>query len=393
MLIVVFLALSPTANATTENETLPIVIDSGAAGDPDSATASPEDVDLLKWALKHSDPESLHKKAQEAKYANKVDPDAAERRARAAELLQAVNSMPTESTLMEEAVLVLHNTSTTIEDKLAASEALIVLVEPIDNANDLLQITNATAKLVYLLGSAPVLEAAAARVLAVAASNNDLFSNELIKRHPDVILRLVQLLSASADDTVAAAVFAVGQLLRNSGHARSLGKQAALYEVLITMIRGGIQVSERSRKKAMTLAGDLVLLQNNNDEDYENNRDYQSGCSLFSNCESLISVLLDVLEEHYKRKEMDVDLVEKALLALQAAATAQYQESGGGGGGSGETTEEDKNNRIELVLGYLIGRLRKGNINGHVSEYAQDVIALAEQLLNTQSLNQQRDEL
>jgi hypothetical protein len=380
LLIIALIAFPHTVRSIQENETLPIITDSNASGDPASAT---EDVDLLKWALKHSDPESLHQQAEEAKKANKNDPDAAERRARAAELLQAVNDMPSESLLMEEAVLVLHNISSTVDNKSAALEALIVLVEPIDNANHLLKINNATSELNRLLGSAPGLEAAAARVLGVAASNNDFFSNELIQRHPDVILRLVQLLSASADDTVAAAVYAAGQLLRNSGQARGLWKQSQAGEVLVAMIRGGKQVSERSRKKALTLAGDLVLL------DVDQNSSQGKACSAFSGCESLINVLLDVLEEQYRRKDkkMDLDLVEKALLALQAA-TAQDEVSSGGGGGGG---------RSEAVIGKLIDQLKQGDSNnGQVSEYEQDVIALAQQLLrnnNKGSPAENRDEL
>jgi hypothetical protein len=367
IIIVSLLSLKYTIGISTENQTVvPVVIEADASGG--GATEAAEDVDLLKWALKHSDPESLHEKAEADKKGNKHDPDAAERRARATELLKAVNSTPSEGLLMEEAVLVLQNdTSTsTIEDKLSALEALIVLVEPIDNANDLLKIPNGTFEINRLLGSAPGLEAAAARVLGVAASNNDLFSNELIQRHPDVILRLVQLLSASADDTVAAAVYAAGQLLRNSGHARSLWKQASGNSVLIAMIRGGNkQISERSRKKALSLVGDLILLDN---AAFGDDRD------------SLVAVLLDVVKYQCTVEnniKIDLDLVEKALLALQAATRTFHSHQ-------------------REVLESLIKKLKLGDENGHVAEYEADVVALAEQLLssNTKASSEHRpDEL
>ncbi|KAG7672064.1 hypothetical protein NADE_000268 [Nannochloris sp. 'desiccata'] len=390
ILVISLAALQYTVIASLENQTLPTLLVDSKASEDHPSTAPTEDADLLKWALKHSDIDSLHQQAQAAKNANKNDPDAAERRARAAELLHAaVNAMPTESSLMEEAVLVLRNTSTTVEDKLAALEALIVLVEPIDNANHLLKIANATSEINHFLGSAPILEAAAARLIGVAASNNGFFCNELIQRHPDVILRLVQLQSASADDTVAAAIYAAGQLLRNSGRARSLWNP----EVLITLIRGGKQVSERSRKKALTLAGDLVLIDNNNDEIKGGNR----GCGIFAGCDSLISALLDVLEEQYKGgdgtssvKKMDLDLAEKALFAVQAAAAQQKNIISGGG----DEISNGTGDRSERVIGTLVEILRQGDEHEHVSEYEADVIALAEQLLLVnKSPSRHQDEL
>ncbi|KAL4547736.1 hypothetical protein Ndes2526B_g06968 [Nannochloris sp. 'desiccata'] len=364
ILVISLAALQYTVIASLENQTLPTLLVDSKASEDHPSTAPTEDADLLKWALKHSDIDSLHQQAQAAKNANKNDPDAAERRARAAELLHAaVNAMPTESSLMEEAVLVLRNTSTTVEDKLAALEALIVLVEPIDNANHLLKIANATSEINHFLGSAPILEAAAAR--------------------------LIGLQSASADDTVAAAIYAAGQLLRNSGRARSLWNP----EVLITLIRGGKQVSERSRKKALTLAGDLVLIDNNNDEIKGGNR----GCGIFAGCDSLISALLDVLEEQYKGgdgtssvKKMDLDLAEKALFAVQAAAAQQKNIISGGG----DEISNGTGDRSERVIGTLVEILRQGDEHEHVSEYEADVIALAEQLLLVnKSPSRHQDEL
>jgi nucleotide exchange factor SIL1 len=378
ILFISFSALQCTGIATSDiNQPLPSVVDSNASGENTHlATATAEDADLLKWALKNSNIESLHQQALAAKNAHKNDPDTAERRARAAELLHAASAMPTESNLMEEAVLVLRNTSSTVENKHAALEALIVLVEPIDNANHLLKIVNASWEINRLLDSSPLLEAAAARVVGVAASNNEFFSNELIQRHPDVILRLAQLLGSSVDnddDVVGAAIYAAGQLLRNSGHARSLWNP----EVLITLIRGGKHVSERNRKKALTLSGDLILL--DNDDDINNGE--SSGCRIFLGCDSLIRVLLDVLEEQYKgeddsssRKKMDVDLLEKAFLALQAA---RQQNTSGVGGGEDSNGNGD---RSERVTGALVEILRQGDEYGKISEYEADVIALAEQL-------------
>jgi len=389
ILLISFSALHCTVIATSENQTIPNVVDSNAF-ENHPASGAAEDAGLLKWALKHSDTGSLHQQAQAAKNANKNDPDAAERKARAAELLHAaVNAMPTESNLMEEAVLVLRNTSTTVEDKRAALEALTVLVEPIDNANYLLEILNATLEINRLLASTPLLEAAAARLIGVAASNNAFFCNGLTQRHPDAILRLTQLLSASTDDTVAAAaMYAAGQLLRNSGQARSLWNP----EVLITVIRGGKHISERSRKKALALAEDLILLDYNNDEIHGDD----GGCKIFSGRDSLVSALLDVLEEQSKNgdassngKKMDVDLVEKALFALQTAAAQQKNINSGGG----DEKSSGNDDRSERVIGNLVEIFRQGDGNGKLSEYERDVIALAEQLLGNIKSSQHHDEL
>ena len=46
-----------------------------------------------------------------------------------------MQSMPTETELMKDAIAVLVNTSTPAQEALVALEAIQVLVEPIDNAN------------------------------------------------------------------------------------------------------------------------------------------------------------------------------------------------------------------------------------------------------------------
>ena len=213
--------------------------------------------DLLKWALKHADPDLLHTQADVSK--KHKTPEAVNERA--AELLHLANHLPTETQRMEEALSILHNVTIPPHIKLSALHTLAIVVEPVDNADHLLKMDgNPTATLVDLLGTSPPLEAAAARVLGVAASNNEPFQDALIARHPDVILRLVQLLSAAADDTVAAAIYAAGRIVRNSLQARELWRQARGGDVVVALVRGGPQVSVRSRKRAVALAGDLLLL-------------------------------------------------------------------------------------------------------------------------------------
>lgn len=339
------------AHAASENASQAVTIPATAtAGD---ATEEGE-VDLLKWALKHSDPKALKQQAEDAKLENRNDPDAEDRRARVSALLQAAKEMPTEAELMETALLVVQNSTESLANRSSALEALAVLVEPVDNADHLLKLHNATTILVNFLGTTPALEAISARVLGVAASNNAPFQEGLVARHPDVILRLVQLLSSSAEDTTSAALYAAGQILRNSAQARHLWAQATGGDVLVAMIKGGKQVTRKSRRRAVTLAGDLLQL----DPGAVDSSD-------------LAHALLSLLREQIEGTEaVDLDLLEKALEAVGVVQAMAGGKAALVHGGS------------EMIVRGLIAKLKKGEGK---TEYVEDVIVMAEALIPLES--------
>ena len=281
-----------------------------------------------------------------------------------AALIQAAHEMPSEAELMQEALTVAQNSTESSVNRQSALEAMAVLVEPVDNADHLLKMSNATSTLVKFLATEPAFEARAARVLGVAASNNPSFQDELINRHPDVILRLIQLLSSAAEDTTAAALFAAGQILRNSPKARQLWAQAAGGDVLVAMVRGGEQVTFKSRRRAVTLAGDLMRLD-------------PGTLDVSSLGDALLSVLREQTEDAIGNEKVDLDLIDKVLEAMVAVKEVN--------GGKDDVLGAQAGG--EKVVQKLIARLKEDK---KMSEYVADVISMADGLMGNE---RQKDEL
>ena len=332
----------------------------GSEGPP-AATELPAELlgarqeDLLKWALRNSDPQALREQADLAKKAAQNDPDAADRRARAAELLATVaaleEEMPSESRLLGNALDLLNSPSSSVETKLGALEALAVLVEPIDSADPLLA-GGGAAPLVALLGTDPKLEGAAAHVLAVAASNNGPFQEGLLAAHPDVVLRLVQLLGSAADATLAAAVHATGNLLRGSGTGMQLWADAGGAGVLLDLSKGGKQATARTQRRAVGLATDLLA----------------SGDAAAMSAADLAAAAVHVITAQLDAP--DLVLLEKTILA--AAATL---ESADGRAALGAADAAG-------VLRRLASSLRARAASDPQHEFVVDAIGLAEGLVH-----------
>ncbi|PNH00162.1 Ribosomal RNA-processing protein 8, partial [Tetrabaena socialis] len=91
---------------------------------------------LLHWAIANSDPDKLAAQA-EAHVRQEVVRDLKEQRQRVKELLDHVRAQPTETDMLKEGIAILRRPGASDAELLAALQALQVLVEPIDNANDL----------------------------------------------------------------------------------------------------------------------------------------------------------------------------------------------------------------------------------------------------------------
>ncbi|KAH9328936.1 hypothetical protein KI387_001044, partial [Taxus chinensis] len=87
---------------------------------------------MLRWAIGHSDPEKLRGAAQEIQ---KLSSKELERRREEIKELMEKFRMPSDSELMKIAIADLNNSSLSVEDHHRALHELLVLVEPIDNAN------------------------------------------------------------------------------------------------------------------------------------------------------------------------------------------------------------------------------------------------------------------
>lgn len=341
----------------------------------DSATSfDGRDEDRLKWALKNADPQALQQQADAAKKSSNPNPDAEERRARATEAmaaLSALHDLPSETQLMEGALAVLLNGSAPLE-KRQALDALHILVEQIDNADHLLAV-GGTAPLVALLGADMAHEAAAARVLAVAASNNIPFQEKLLEQHPDVVLRLVALLGAAADDSVAAAVLAIGAIVRGTPVGRRLWTEALGSGVLHSLVSGGKQSTPRTQRRALSLATDLLPAEGSAEE----------AAGLAGAAVALLrSAPTPATAGTGAGDRLDLDLVEKAILALDAV-----RERADGGP---ILAHAGADGALVGAVTVLRAIEKAGN---ELSEYAADVIDLATGALQNIRSSLNREEL
>jgi len=233
---------------------------------------------LLHWAIENSDHQALRDGAVQAQREQQqqqqqqsgeaqapapemgqdvLPPD--ERRARVQELSSMMNSQPSETELIKEVVAMLEDPELSSEDTLQALEALQVLVEPIDNANDM-KVLGAISPVVDLLKAEEgTLRAAAAYVVGTAASNNPRFQLDLLEVYPDIFSRLRQLLLDSDDEVCNKGLYAVGSLVRNQrdlSHTFLAGGGLGHLESLMLIPRAS-QADVRIKRKALSVAMDI----------------------------------------------------------------------------------------------------------------------------------------
>ena len=252
---------------------------------------------LLNWAIEHSDPSLLKEKAREA---NQGD----ERyRKRQLEQLQAtmaaVASQKSEADLMKEAIEILEDPSTTSDHKDNALFELEDLVSQIDNANDFAKFGGVNTLLSAWKNWDPAIRASAFQVFGTAASNNVAFQESALKDNPELIQVFHDLiLSESVDEVKTKAVYALATILRNSVPARN-----HFYKLngpkLIVDILSAESSSPKLKKKALTLASDLQLLEKGYDIRSFSEKDFAE-------------VLITLLKTGH-----ELDMTEKSLMMIQ----------------------------------------------------------------------------
>uniref|UniRef100_A0A6N2JWX3 Nucleotide exchange factor Fes1 domain-containing protein n=1 Tax=Salix viminalis TaxID=40686 RepID=A0A6N2JWX3_SALVM len=108
----------------------------------DSSAGADDDLDggfssldgMLQWAIGHSDPVKLKESAEDAQRLSASELQ--KRRLEIKELIEKMK-MPSDAQLMQIAIDDLNNSSSSLEDRQRALQELLILVEPLDNANDL----------------------------------------------------------------------------------------------------------------------------------------------------------------------------------------------------------------------------------------------------------------
>ncbi|MQM02249.1 hypothetical protein Taro_035003 [Colocasia esculenta] len=280
--------------------------------DPDANTVggvSDDDVDgefaggfssldgMLQWAIGHSDPAKLKEKASDVQHMS-----ADELKTRQLEIKELMEKlkMPSDAELMQIAIGDLNNSSISLEDRQRALDELLILVEPIDNANDLDKLGGLVAVIRELNNSEAKIRTTSAWILGKASQNNPLVQNQVLSL--GALNTLMKMVQSGCTEEAVKALYAISALVRNNGNG-----QAAFYaesgDVMLQDIMSNSSTDARLRKKAVFMVADLADCQLENPDHVK--------LPLFRSHIFLKSVVNLTLSS-------DIDLQEKALLAIRS---------------------------------------------------------------------------
>merc|ERR1711915_592931 len=122
--------------------------------------------------------------------------------------------MPSEAELMKIAIADLNNLSLSVEDHHRALHELLVLVEPIDNANDLNKLGGLTAVVGELYRIEEELRTTAAWVLGKASQNNPVVQKQILEL--GVLPKLMRMVKSICSEEAVKALYAVSAVIRNN---------------------------------------------------------------------------------------------------------------------------------------------------------------------------------
>ncbi|KAL8045265.1 hypothetical protein ABFX02_08G101800 [Erythranthe guttata] len=138
---------------------------------------------MLQWAIGHSDPAKLKETTLNVQ---RLSPEELKQRQMEIKELEKLQ-MPSDAKLMIVAINDLNNLSLSLEDRRRALQELLVLVEPIENANDLHKLGGLTAVIRELNNPNAEIRIISAWILGKASQNNP-FVMKLERIH-NIVLR------------------------------------------------------------------------------------------------------------------------------------------------------------------------------------------------------------
>uniref|UniRef100_A0A2P2LMR3 Uncharacterized protein MANES_08G098100 n=1 Tax=Rhizophora mucronata TaxID=61149 RepID=A0A2P2LMR3_RHIMU len=145
--------------------------------DPDEADGGFSSLDgMLQWAIGHSDPAKLKETAKDVQ---RLSPSELKQRQLEIKELMDTLKMPSDAQLMQIAIDDLNNLSLSLEDRHRALRELLVLVEPVDNANDLSKLGGLSALIRELNHSDPDVRTMSAWVLGKASQNHAILQKQV----------------------------------------------------------------------------------------------------------------------------------------------------------------------------------------------------------------------
>ncbi|KAH9603010.1 hypothetical protein KSS87_017494 [Heliosperma pusillum] len=253
---------------------------------------------MLQWAIGHSDPAKLKESAENVQRQRMSDDELKKRQVELQELMEKLK-MPSDAELMKIAINDLNNSSVSVEDRLRALEELLLLVEPIDNANDLDKLGGLNAVARQLDNVDPDVRKLAAWVLGKASQNNPVVQQQVLEL--GMLGKLIKMVKSDFTEEATKALYAVSAVIRNNVNA-----QEAFYaeagDLMLKDILSNSAVDVRLRRKCVFLVGDLAESQLENG--------HKAKLPFFSDHVFLNAVVNLTFSD-------DLDLQEKALVAIK----------------------------------------------------------------------------
>ncbi|XP_074283487.1 hsp70 nucleotide exchange factor FES1-like isoform X2 [Silene latifolia] len=252
---------------------------------------------MLQWAIGHSDPAKLKEIAQNVQ---RLSHDELKKRQIEIQELMEKLKMPSDAELMKIAINDLNNSSTSREDRLRALEELLLLVEPIDNANDFGKLGGLAAVVKQLDHVDPDVRKLAAWVLGKANQNNPTVQQQVLEL--GTLGKLIKMVKSDFAEEAIKALYAVSAIIRNNFSA-----QETFYaeggDLMLKDILSNSAVDVRLRRRCVFLVGDLAESQ------LENKR--KATLPFFSD-HVFLKAVIDLTSSD------DLDLQEKALIAIKS---------------------------------------------------------------------------
>ncbi|WCJ38938.1 ARM repeat superfamily protein [Euphorbia peplus] len=258
---------------------------------------------MLHWAIGHSDPAKLKETAKT------TSPSDLEKRQLEIKELTHKFNIPSDAQLLQISIDDLNNSSLPLEHHHRALQDLLILVEPIHNANDLSKLGGLNVLMEELNHPDSDIRTTSAWVLGKACQNNVVVQKQVLELGG--VHKLMQMVNSTSPEEAIKALFALSSLIRNN----LVGQQLFYGEAGDQMLQNILTNSStdiRLQRKAISLIADLAQYQL---EDAER-ADHFS----FSN-PVLLKSIVDLTAA------TDIDLQEKALVAIKSVLELRTTEA------------------------------------------------------------------
>ncbi|KAL0363817.1 UNVERIFIED_CONTAM: Hsp70 nucleotide exchange factor fes1 [Sesamum angustifolium] len=297
----------------------------------------------------HSDPAKLKEATLDIQ---RLSPeDLKQRQMEIKELMEKLNT-PSDAKLMKIAIDDLNNLSVPLEDRRRALEELLILVEPIDNANDLHKLGGLTAVIRELDNVDPEIRTISAWILGKASQNNPFVQNQILEL--GTLAKLMDMARSNFVEEATKALYAISALIRNNLEGQELFYMEAgdiMLQVMCLILNKHLSNSSidiRLRRKSVFLLADLVECQLDSRKSKE---------PPFVSNHLLLKSVVDLMAS------ADLDLQEKALYAvkqlllLKSSDALVFKEVCG----------------LDLALQRMREQLQQLIVEDKFKEYAQDM--------------------